>query len=130
MAKGIKKDKGQRLSDDELRELASGLSDFGDVLITMGKSAKLDEKLTTFEALMEKLFHADNRDLFLAMETNPELMGKATGIMAKWRPLAGKDPMELPPDEQIEVGTSFKEFSSLLTLVVSGTAQAETQSKE
>jgi hypothetical protein len=95
----------------------------------MGKLAKLEGKRTSLEELMEKLFHADNRDLFLAMETNPELMDKATGIMAKWRPLAGKDPMELPPDEQIEVGTNFKEFSSLLTLVVSGTAQAETQSK-
>ncbi|MHC1600677.1 MAG: hypothetical protein ACXQS5_07700 [Candidatus Methanospirareceae archaeon] len=121
--------KNQKLSNEELKELATGLENFGDMLIMMGTLAKLEEKLTSLEELMEKLFHADNRDLFLAMETNPELMAKATEIITKWRPLAGKDPMELLPDEQIEVGTSFKEFSSLLTEVIGGTAQDEAQSE-
>jgi len=128
MAKGIK-DEGQGLSDDELRELASGLSDFGDVLIMMGTLAKLEKELIGLDILMKKLFKPDNRDLFLIIGANPELMGKVTDIMTKWKLIEEKSPLELTPEEKIEVGRSFKEFSSLLTGIVGGTAQAETQSK-
>jgi hypothetical protein len=126
MATGIKE---QELSNDELKEIASGLNTFGDMLIMMGKLAKIEKELTGLDKLMNRLFQADNRELFLAMGSKPELMDKAVGLVKKWEILAEKDPLELLPDEQIEVGTSFKEFSSLLTEIIGGTAQAETQSK-
>jgi hypothetical protein len=126
MATGIKE---QELSNDELKEIASGLNSFGDMLIMMGKLAKIEKELTGLDKLMNRLFQADNRELFLAMGSKPELMDKAVGLVKKWEILAEKDPLELLPDEQIEVGTSFKEFSSLLTEIIGGTAQAETQSK-
>jgi hypothetical protein len=126
MATGIKE---QELSNDELKEIASGLNSFGDMLIMMGKLAKIEKELTGLDKLMNRLFQADNRELFLAMGSKPELMDKAVGLVKKWEILAEKDPLELLPDEQIEVGTSFKEFSSLLTEIIGGTMQDEAQSE-
>jgi len=121
--------KNQKLSNEELKELATGLENFGDMLIMMGTLAKLEKELIGLDILMKKLFKPDNRDLFLIIGANPELMGKVTDIMTKWKLIEEKSPLELTPEEKIEVGKSFKEFSSLLTGIVGGTAQAETQSK-
>lgn len=123
-------ERGERkLSHDELHELTSGLDRFGDMLIMMGKLAKLEQELSGLDELMKRLFQADNRDLFMVMEANPELMDQASALMTKWKLLEDKDPSKLSPDEQIEVGESFKGFASLLTQVLESMVQEETRSE-
>ncbi len=116
----------EALSKSELLELTSGLDSFGEMLIMMGKIAKLEKAVSHLDTLMNKLFQAENRALIFAMETNPELMDKAEDLALKWEALAGKDPMDLLPDEQIELGTSFKDFSRLFIEVVDRLLQDET----
>jgi len=121
--------KDRKLSTKELSELTTGLHNFGDMLIMMGKLAKLEQELSGLDELMKRLFQADNRDLFMVMEANPELMDQASTLMTKWKLLEDKDPSKLSPDEQIEVGESFKGFASVLTQVVASMAQEETRSE-
>ena len=117
------------LSKAELRELIFGLDSFGEMLIMMGEIAKLEKAVSHLNTLMDKLFQAENRALICVMETNPELMDKAEDLALKWEALAGKDPTDLLPDEQIELGTSFKDFSQLLTDVVGRLLQEEMPSE-
>ncbi|HUV80565.1 MAG TPA: hypothetical protein VMW40_07085, partial [Candidatus Bathyarchaeia archaeon] len=112
--------KNQKLSNEELKELATGLENFGDMLIMMGTLATLEKELIGLDILMKKLFKPENRDLFQIMEGNQELWDKASALLAKWKVLEDKDPAKLSPDEQIEVGESFKGFSSVLSQVVEG----------
>ncbi len=121
--------KAQKLSNEELREVAAGLNNFGDMLIMMGELAKLEKELSGLDKLLAKLFKPENRDLFQVMEGDPELWDKASTLMTKWKVLEGKAPLELSPDEQIEVGESFKGFSSLLIRVVESMVQEEPQSE-
>jgi hypothetical protein len=99
------------------------------MLIMMGKLAKLEQELSGLDELMKRLFQADNRDLFMVMEANPELMDQASALMTKWKLLEDKDPTKLSPDEQIEVGESFKGFARVLTQVVASMAEEETRSE-
>ncbi len=121
--------KNQKLSNEELKELATGLENFGDMLIMMGTLATLEKELIGLDKLMKKLFKPENRDLFQIMEGNQELMGKVTDIMTKWKLIEEQSPLELTPEEKIEVGKSFKEFSSLLTEIVGGALREETRSE-
>ena len=121
--------KTRKLSTEELSELTTGLSNFGDMLVMMGKLAKLEKELSGLDELMKRLFQPDNRDLFMVMEANPELMDKASALMTKWKLLEDKAPSKLSPDEQIEVGESFKGFASLLTQVLESMVQEETRSE-
>jgi hypothetical protein len=121
--------KNRKLSTKELSELTTGLHNFGDMLIMMGKLAKLEQELSGLDELMKRLFQADNRDLFMVMEANPELMDQASALMTKWKLLEDKDPTKLSPDEQIEVGESFKGFARVLTQVVASMAEEETRSE-
>jgi hypothetical protein len=119
----------RKLSTEELRELTTGLHNFGDMLVMMGKLAKLEKELSGLDELMKRLFQPGNRDLFMVMEANPELMDKASALMMTWKLLEDKDPSKLLPDEQIEVGESFNGFANLLTQVLEGLVQEETQSE-
>ncbi len=119
----------RKLSTEELRELTTGLHNFGDMLVMMGKLAKLEKELSGLDELMKRLFQPGNRDLFMVMEANPELMDKASALMMTWNLLEDKDPSKLLPDEQIEVGESFNGFANLLTQVLEGIVQEETQSE-
>lgn len=119
----------QKLSNEELKELATGLENFGDMLIMMGTLATLGKELIGLDKLMKKLFKPDNRDLFQIMEGDQELWDKASALLAKWKVLEDKDPAKLSPDEQIEVGESFKGFSSVLSQVVEGMVQGVTKSE-
>jgi hypothetical protein len=119
----------RKLSTEELRELTTGLHNFGDMLVMMGKLAKLEKELSGLDELMKRLFQPGNRDLFMVMEANPELMDKASALMMTWKLLEDKDPSKLLPDEQIEVGESFNGFANLLTQVLEGIVQEETQSE-
>jgi hypothetical protein len=119
----------RKLSTEELRELTTGLHNFGDMLVMMGKLAKLEKELSGLDELMKRLFQPGNRDLFMVMEANPELMDKASALMMTWNLLEDKDPSKLLPDEQIEVGESFNGFANLLTQVLEGLVQEETQSE-
>jgi len=121
--------KNQKLSNEELKELATGLENFGDMLIMMGTLATLEKELIGLDILMKKLFKPENRDLFQIMEGNQELWDKASALLAKWKVLEDKDPAKLSPDEQIEVGESFKGFSSVLSQVVEGMVQGVTKSE-
>jgi hypothetical protein len=121
--------KNQKLSTEELSEVAIGLNSFGDMLVMMGKLAKLEKDLSGLDELMKRLFQPANRDLFMVMEANPELMDKASALMMKWKVLEDKDPAELSPDEQIEVGESFKGFASVLNQIVSSVAEEKTPSE-
>jgi len=121
--------KNQKLSNEELKELATGLEHFGDMLIMMGTLATLEKELIGLDILMKKLFKPENLDLFQIIGANPELMGKVTDIMTKWKLIEEKSPLELTPEEKIEVGKSFKEFSSLLTEIVGGALREETRSE-
>jgi hypothetical protein len=121
--------KNQKLSTEELSEVAIGLNSFGDMLVMMGKLAKLEKDLSGLDGLMKRLFQPANRDLFMVMEANPELMDKASALMMKWKVLEDKDPAELSPDEQIEVGESFKGFASVLNQIVSSVAEEKTPSE-
>ena len=120
---------GRKLSTKELSELTTGLHNFGDMLIMMGKLAKLEQELSGLDELMKRLFQADNRDLFMVMEANPELMDQASALMTKWKLLEDKDPSKLSPDEQIEVGESFKGFASVLNQVIRSVAEEKTPSE-
>ncbi|MBK5190447.1 MAG: hypothetical protein JJE19_03000 [Methanosarcinales archaeon] len=119
----------QKLSNEELKELATGLENFGDMLIMMGTLATLEKELIGLDKLMKKLFKPENRDLFQIMEGDQELWDKASALLAKWKVLEDKDPAKLSPDEQIEVGESFKGFSSVLSQVVEGMMQGVTKSE-
>jgi hypothetical protein len=119
----------RKLSTEELSELTAGLHNFGDMLVMMGKLAKLEKEMSGLDELMKRLFQPGNRDLFMVMEANPEVMDKASALMMTWKLLEDKDPSKLSPDEQIEVGESFKGFASLLTLVLESMVQEETQSE-
>jgi hypothetical protein len=119
----------RKLSTEELRELTTGLHNFGDMLVMMGKLAKLENEMSGLDELMKRLFQPGNRDLFMVMEANPELMDKASALMMTWKLLEDKDPSKLSPDEQIEVGESFKGFASLFTQVLESMVQEETQSE-
>jgi hypothetical protein len=121
--------KNQKLSNEELSEVVIGLNSFGDMLVMMGKLAKLEKDLSGLDELMKRLFQPANRDLFMVMEANPELMDKASALMMKWKVLEDKDPAELSPDEQIEVGESFKGFASVLNQIVSSVAEEKTPSE-
>jgi hypothetical protein len=121
--------KNQKLSTEELSEVAIGLNSFGDMLVMMGKLAKLEKDLSGLDELMKRLFQPANRDLFMVMEANPELMDKASALMMKWKVLEDKDPAQLSPDEQIEVGESFKGFASVLNQIVSSVAEEKTPSE-
>ena len=115
--------KNRKLSTEELSELTAGLSNFGDMLVMMGKLAKLEKELSGLDELMKRLFQPDNRDFFMVLEANPELMDKTAALMTKWKLLEDKDPSKLSPDEQIEVGESFKGFANVLTQVVESMVQ-------
>jgi hypothetical protein len=119
----------RKLSTEELRELTTGLHNFGDMLVMMGKLTKLEKELSGLDELMKRLFQPGNRDLFMVMEANLELMDKASALMMTWKLLEDKDPSKLLPDEQIEVGESFNGFANLLTQVLEGIVQEETQSE-
>jgi hypothetical protein len=119
----------RKLSTEELRELTTGLHNFGDMLVMMGKLTKLEKELSGLDELMKRLFQPGNRDLFMVMEANLELMDKASALMMTWELLEDKDPSKLLPDEQIEVGESFNGFANLLTQVLEGIVQEETQSE-
>ena len=119
----------QKLSNEELKELATGLENFGDMLIMMGTLATLEKELIGLDKLMKKLFKPENRDLFQIMEGDQELWDKASALLAKWKVLEDTDPAKLSPDEQIEVGESFKGFSSVLSQVVEGMMQGVTKSE-
>ena len=121
--------KDRKLSNDELKEVAIGLNSFGDMLIMMGTLAKLEKDVSGLDELMKRLFQPANRDLFMAMESNPELMDKALALMMKWKVLEAKDPVQLSPDEQIEVGESFKGFASVLDQIMSGVAEEKSPSE-
>ena len=121
--------KDRKLSNEELNEVATGLNSFGDMLIMMGTLAKLEKDLSGLDELMKRLFQPANRDFFMVMEANPELMDKASALMMKWKVLEDKDPAELSPDEQIEVGESFKGFSSVLNQIISGVEEEKTPSE-
>ncbi|HUV02450.1 MAG TPA: hypothetical protein VMW67_03235 [Desulfobacteria bacterium] len=121
--------KDRKLSTEELSELTTGLSNFGDMLVMMGKLAKLEKDLSGLDVLMKRLFQPANRDFFMVMEANPELMDKASALMMKWKVLEDKDPSGLSPDEQIEVGESFKGFSSVLNQIISSVAEEKTPSE-
>lgn len=121
--------KNRKLSTEELSELTAGLSNFGDMLVMMGTLATLEKDLSGLDELMKRLFQPDNRDFFMVMEANPELMDKASALMMKWKVLEDKDPAELSPDEQIKVGKSFKGFSSVLNQIISGVAEEKTPSE-
>ena len=121
--------KDRKLSNDELKEVAIGLNSFGDMLIMMGTLAKLEKDVSGLDELMKRLFQPANRDLFIAMEGNPELMDKALALMMKWKVLEAKDPVQLSPDEQIEVGESFKGFASVLDQIMSGVAEEKSPSE-
>jgi hypothetical protein len=121
--------KNQKLSNEELSEVVIGLNSFGDMLVMMGKLAKLEKDLSGLDELMKRLFQPANRDLFMVMEANPELMDKASALMMKWKVLEDKDPAQLSPDEQIEVGESFKGFASVLNQIVSSVAEEKTPSE-
>jgi len=121
--------KNRKLSNKELNEVATGLNSFGDMLIMMGKLAKLEKDLSGLDELMKRLFQPANRDLFMVMDANQELMDKASALMTKWKVLEDKDPTKLSPDEQIEVGESFKGFSSVLNQIISSVAEEKTPSE-
>jgi hypothetical protein len=121
--------KNRKLSTEELSELTTGLSNFGDMLVMMGKLAKLEKDLSGLDELMKRLFQPANRDFFMVMEADQELMDKASALMMKWNVLEDKDPAELSPDEQIEVGESFKGFSSVLNQIISSVAEEKTPSE-
>lgn len=121
--------KDRKLSNKELSELTTGLLNFGDMLIMMGKLTKLEKELSGLDELMKRLFQSDNRDLFTVMEANPELMDQASALMTKWKLLEDKDPAKLSPDEQIEVGESFKGFANVLNQIISSVAEEKTLSE-
>lgn len=91
----------------------------------MGEIVKIEKEVRQSDKLMRKLFRADTSDeLFSVIENDPELLGKVVTIVTKLEVISQimeeKDPFEMPPDEQIEAGKSFKEFSSLLNEIVDG----------
>jgi hypothetical protein len=105
------------LSKDELKKIAHGLNNFGEMLVMMGEIGKREEEMDNFDTLIKKLFQADNRDIIVALEKSPELRGKAATLTTHWEALSstlGKDPHKMSPNEQIEAGEGLKEFSQLL----------------
>jgi hypothetical protein len=106
-----------KLSKEELRKIAYGLNNFGDMLVMLGEIEKREKEMRNLDKLMRKLFRADNREVISALENNPELIDKAAALAEKWEALSSimeNDPLELSPDERIEAGKSLKEFSTLL----------------
>jgi hypothetical protein len=106
-----------KLSKEELKKIAYGLNNFGDMLVMLGEIEKREKEMRNLDKLMRKLFRADNREVISALENNPELIDKAAALAEKWEALSSimeNDPLELSPDERIEAGKSLKEFSTLL----------------